>query len=407
MKRAFTLVELLVVIAIIGVLLGLLLPAINSAYEAGRRTGCLNNLHQIGLALQNYHSANNAIPTAGDFTVGMPFTAYSVQARLLPFIEGSTIYNKVDLTAPIASQPDVAQQRIATYICPDETQDQSNVNAGVTYYITDYGINIGTWLVFDPNTGKCGDGAFGVNARFKFSNITDGLSKTLAFSEVKAYQPALKDGGNPTGFNVPPPATPDVIQPFGGTFVTNWSHAQWVSGMVLQSGFTTVFPPNTTVPYVDSTGTTYDIDFTASRLGTSTTNQTYVAVTSRSYHPGGVSVVMMDASAHFIDESISQDVWRALGTRAGGEPASIASEDGSALSCLPQFAEPPGRLAVVDPGRLALADFQRGSGMMGRCDFHQDFRCDFCSLRRQSLPLWLPLCRTAFSAVGRLVKSSV
>jgi prepilin-type N-terminal cleavage/methylation domain-containing protein len=327
MKRAFTLVELLVVIAIIGVLMGLLLPAIQSAREAARRTHCLNNLHQIGLALQNYHSANRMIPTAGDFTVGMPFTAYSVQARLLPFIDGSTIYSKVDLTAPIASQPDVAQQRIETYICPDETQDQSNVNTGVTYYITDYGVNIGTWLVFDPNTGKCGDGAFGVNARFKFANITDGLSKTLAFSEVKAYQPALKDGGNPTGANIPPPTTPDTIAPYGGTFVPSWSHAQWVSGMVLQSGFTTGFPPNTIVPY-DSAGVTYDIDFTASRLGTSTTNQTYVVVTSRSYHAGGVSVAMLDGSTHFINESIDQNMWRALGTRAGGEPTGIVSQGG-------------------------------------------------------------------------------
>jgi len=318
MKRAFTLVELLVVIAIIGILIGLLLPAVQAAREAARRTQCLNNLHQIGLAIHGYYNANRLIPSAGDFTVGNPFVAYSVQARILPFIEENSLYQQVNLASPIASQPNVAQQRIATYICPVEPQDQSNLNGGVTYYITNYGVNIGTWLVFDPNTGKCGDGSFGINARFKFAQITDGLSKTLSFAEVKAYQPAMKDGGNPTGANVSPPASPTDVAPYGGTFVASWSHAQWVSGMVLQSGFTTTFPPNTLVPYV-SAGTTYDIDFTASRLGTSTTNQTYVAVTSRSSHPGGVSALMMDGSTHFVAESIAQDTWRALGTRAGGE----------------------------------------------------------------------------------------
>lgn len=176
--------------------------------------------------------------------------------------------------------------------------------------------------MFDPNTGKCGDGAYGVNARIKFAQITDGLSKTLSFSEVKAYQPAMKDGGNPTGANVPPPASPSDVSPYGGTFVNNWSHAQWVSGMVLQSGFTTAFPPNTLVPYVNG-GITYDIDFTASRLGTSTTNQTYVVVTSRSYHPQGVCTLMMDGSTHFVVDSIAQETWRALGTRAGSENVAV------------------------------------------------------------------------------------
>ena len=135
---------------------------------------------------------------------------------------------------------------------------------------------------------------------------------------MKAYQPALKDGGNPTGANIPPPSQPTDIAPYGGTFVTSWSHAQWVSGMVLQSGFTTAFSPNTVVPY-QSGGINYDIDFTASRLGTSTTAQTYVVVTSRSYHPHGVNVLMMDGAAKFVSENITKEIWRAAGTRAGGE----------------------------------------------------------------------------------------
>ena len=118
MKRAFTLVELLVVIAIIGILIGLLLPAIQAAREAGRRTQCENNLHQVGLAVHAYHDANRMLPSAGDFTVGTAFTAYSVQARILPFIGEGNLYQQVNLTAPIASQPTVSQQRIANLYLP-------------------------------------------------------------------------------------------------------------------------------------------------------------------------------------------------------------------------------------------------------------------------------------------------
>ena len=118
MKRAFTLVELLVVIAIIGVLLAILLPAVQAARESARCTQCLNNLHQIGLAVHGYYDANKMIPSAGDFTVGTAFTAYSVQARLLPFLEENNLYQQVNLSAPIASQPNVAQQRVAAYVCP-------------------------------------------------------------------------------------------------------------------------------------------------------------------------------------------------------------------------------------------------------------------------------------------------
>ncbi|HEX4413799.1 MAG TPA: DUF1559 domain-containing protein [Lacipirellulaceae bacterium] len=93
-RRAFALVELLVVIAIIGVLIALLLPAIQAAREAAQQSQCLNNLHQLGIAVQNYHDTYKFIPTAGDVAVGNAFTAYSVQARLLPFLEESSLIPK-------------------------------------------------------------------------------------------------------------------------------------------------------------------------------------------------------------------------------------------------------------------------------------------------------------------------
>lgn len=188
----------------------------------------------------------------------------------------------------------------------------------MTHHPISYGVNIGTWLVFDPNIGAWGDGAFGINANNRFASVSDGLSNTIAASEVKAYQPALKDGGNPTGAGVAPPASVTDMAGWGGTFADNWSHTEWISGMVLQSGMTTAFPPNTLIPYTNA-GRVVDIDFTASRLGTSTTRQTYVVVTSRSHHTGVANALLMDGSARSFSNSIDRSIWRALGTRSGSE----------------------------------------------------------------------------------------
>lgn len=317
-RFGFTLVELLVVIAIIGVLVALLLPAVQAAREAARRIQCSNNLKQIGLAMQNYHDANKMIPPAGAFIVGNSFFSYSAHARMLPYLEQSNLYQLVDFETSFNSQPNVCAQKIPTFQCPSEVRAEPKINGSLTHQPVSYGVNIGTWLVFDPNNGNWGDGSFGINARMNFASITDGLSNTLALSEVKAYQPALKDGGNPTGANIAPPSSPAQIEPFGGTFTLDWSHTEWVSGMVLQSGFTTAFPPNTRVP-VTKSGKLYDVDFTASRLGTSVTRQTYVVVTSRSYHAGVVNAVLCDGSVRSFATSTNQTVWRALGTRAGAE----------------------------------------------------------------------------------------
>ncbi|GAC1347073.1 MAG: DUF1559 domain-containing protein [Isosphaeraceae bacterium] len=317
-RRAFTLIEVLVVIGIIGVLIALLLPAVQAAREAARRLQCRNNLKQIGLALHNYEQSIGMLPPAGCFKVGLPFESYSVQCRLLPYLEQSALHNSVNYDLDISLQTTVAQMRISTYICPSEINDRPKIGPTITHYPLSYGVNIGTWLVYDPTIGRWGDGAFGVNANTRLADVTDGLSNTLSLSEVKTYQPALKDGGRPTGANVPPPDSPTQPAGFGGNFVAEWSHTEWVGGMVLQSGMTTAFPPNTLVPYVDS-GTQYDIDFTASRLGTSRTRQTYVVVTSRSHHPGGINALFLDGSVRNVSNTIHQRTWRALGTRKGGE----------------------------------------------------------------------------------------
>jgi prepilin-type N-terminal cleavage/methylation domain-containing protein len=317
--QGFTLIELLVVIAIIAVLIALLLPAVQQAREAARRTQCKNNLKQIGVALHNYESTTRMIPPAGCFTVGLPFETFSAQARLLPYLEQSTLYNLIDFSSSISSQPVACATKIPGFICPSEVRDVPKVvSPTLTHQPISYGVNIGTWLVFDPNNGSSGDGTFGINANNRFSSITDGLSNTIGLSEVKAYQPALKDGGNPTGAGIAPPSAVTDMASWGGTFANNWSHTEWISGMALQSGFTTAFPPNTLIPY-SSAGQTFDIDFTASRLGTSTTRQTYVVVTSRSHHVGIVNTLLMDGSVKSFSSSTDRTIWRGLGTRSGGE----------------------------------------------------------------------------------------
>ena len=196
------------------------------------------------------------------------------------------------------------------------------MDGGIEFYPTSYGFNIGTWLGLDRQTAQGGDGPFGYNLRHNFSAISDGLSNTLAAADVKAFTAALLDGGQPAAPNTPPPQTPQQVIAYGGTFDKDYCHTQWVTGRTLQSGLTTTFPPNTKVLYTVA-GTTYDVDFTSARVSPIAPQQGYRVVTARSYHTGGVNALLLDGSVRFVSSSIVRDVWRALGTRSGGEVASI------------------------------------------------------------------------------------
>jgi prepilin-type processing-associated H-X9-DG protein len=152
--------------------------------------------------------------------------------------------------------------------------------------------------------------------------MADGLSRTLAMSEVRVYQPNLWDAGNPATLGTAPPATPaDLAAYFGGTFDFN-GHTEWVEGDVHETGFTTTFQPNADVPYSDGAGS-YSIDFTSMRDGESTTVPTYAAVTARSFHPGVVNAAMLDGSVRAVSDAVDLPVWRAAGTRAGDESPSL------------------------------------------------------------------------------------
>lgn len=320
----FTLIELLVVIAIIAVLIALLLPAVQQAREAARRTQCRNNLKQMGLALHNYLSAFSRFPPVSVMPKGMTFEPYSGQARLLPYLEQANLAQLIDwnVSSEFMSSPVAARTRVATFLCPSEVNDRARITSTLVHYPLNYGFNEGTWFIYDPAGGAVGDGAFHPNKAFEPRDISDGMSNTLCASEVKAYQPNVYDGSNPTSLNAAAPATPADASAYAtGIFDLN-GHTEWIEGDVHESGFTTTFTPNKKVSYING-GATYDIDITTMRDGESATIPTYAAITSRSYHTGTVNSLMMDGAVKTISENIDLGVWRAAGTRGGGEAKSL------------------------------------------------------------------------------------
>lgn len=317
-RAAFTLIELLVVIAIIVLLMALILPAVQKVRAAADRLSCASNLKQIGVALHHYHNDYLQLPPQGNFTVGSSFSGYSIHARLLPYIEQDNIHKQMNYAVGYAAQPNICKMKVKLYRCPSDPYDQTRGDAGVEFYPTSYGFCIGTWLAIDQLTGTAGDGAFGMNQKHTFSSIHDGPTYTLAAADVKSFTPALLDSGLPAGPDAPPPSHPAQIAMWGGTFDPDYCHTQWVAGRTLQSGLTTTFPPNTVVPFIKE-GTVYDVDFTSARFGPGTPRQGYRCVTSRSYHPNGVNALFLGGQVQFITNGVSQETWRALGTRSGGE----------------------------------------------------------------------------------------
>jgi prepilin-type N-terminal cleavage/methylation domain-containing protein len=330
-RHAFTLIELLVVIAIIAVLVGLLLPAVQKVREAANRAKCLNNLKQMGLALHNYESTNQKFPPAGIYpTAATTADVWSVHARILPYIEQANLYQQVDFTQPANVQDAVTRQRIPIYVCPSEVNDMmkpatstTGANA-INRWPTTYGANVGTWMVWNPNTGTGGDGGIPFtsqpNGGLTVGSITDGTSNTIGFAEVKAYTWNRVSNAS-LAAGTPPPATVNDVLALGGTLNTNpppSGHTGWTEAQTFHIGVTFVLPPNTKVP-VTTGGITYDIDELTSRDGSSATRISYDAVTSRSYHSGVVNVFLMDGSVRSVSNSIDPNLWRALATRAGGE----------------------------------------------------------------------------------------
>ena len=333
-RRGFTLIELLVVVAIIGVLIALLLPAVQAAREAARRIQCTNNLKQLGLAIHNYESTAGALPppfvqTGSGSTVTWS-NGWSVHGRILPFMEQNSVYNAINFNLRYSTLDNVTIPGtvISGFLCPSETQSQPKQGTNGQFAVNNYGWNRGDWYVWGgfgnavPNRAP-----FDVNTSRRFSDFADGLSNTMIAAEVKTYQASLGNcSSSGTGLAniagptaIPAPnADPYTVAPEynSGCSLGTTSHTEWVDGAVNETGFTTAWTPNKTITRQGGTpGQALDLVGIRESKG----GPTYAAVISRSHHAGGVNVLLGDGSVRFVKDSIDGLTWRGLGTIAGGE----------------------------------------------------------------------------------------
>lgn len=190
------LIELFVVIAIIGMLLALLLPAVQYAREAARRVECRNHLRQLALAVHQYVIAVGGLPPSATIELSLWATgnnvSWGVHGRLLPFLELQTLVEKVDLNQAGDYQTAIHAVRIAVFGCPidpESLRKRDPCGGKMHLYPTNYGFNLGTWFVFDPATREGGEDLFYPHSQLSWGAVTDGLTQTLLAAEVPAWQP--------------------------------------------------------------------------------------------------------------------------------------------------------------------------------------------------------------------------
>lgn len=331
--RGFTLIELLVVIAIIAVLIALLLPAVQSAREAARRIQCTNNLKQLGLAMANYEGVAGVLPPSvvvAKNGAGFWSNGWSINGRLLPFLEQGAAFNATNFTLSY-SAPDnttISQLSLAQFLCPSEIKQEPKITATSRFGVANYNWNVGDWYVFGGlGATSQSRGAFGANRSRRLAEFTDGLSNTVLSSEVKTFQAVLTKCTLSTvsePASIPSPAAdPYSVVPeyqSGPCTLNVNGHGEWVDGAALETGFTTAWAPNKTI-----LGGPKMVDVDLVSFGEKSGGPTYAAITSRSYHSGGVNSLFGDGSVRFIKSSINGMTWRALGSVGGGEVISSDS----------------------------------------------------------------------------------
>lgn len=319
-ESGFTLVELLVVIAIIGILIALLLPAVQAAREAARRSQCVNNLKQCGLALHNYNDTHKTLPPHAFYGGTWPARGNraSLNVLMLPFLEGQAVYDLFDMSLEndnrrVAAFPDgntlLASVSIATYLCPSDNSSRKLGSVPDQLTVTNYWGSMGPtnamsdspscscptytlWSAYSrksPNTSASNPaGVFtrnGYDYQCRFSDVKDGLSNTIFMGEVRV------DCSN------------HVRQ--------GWSRAnRW--------GIYTQIPIN-----YDSCIDTLANATAVGKDGCAARCNWNTEVGFKSEHPGGANFLFGDGSVHFLSETIDHWTYQYLGDKAEGKPASI------------------------------------------------------------------------------------
>jgi len=345
-RRGFTLIELLVVIAIIAVLIALLLPAVQAAREAGRRSQCINNLKQIGLALHNYHQTHDVFPMAGTTAAWSPtgetdnWSNWSAQALFLPYMEQTPIYNSINFNVTSVRgdkgmnlmNSTGLRTRINSFLCP------SDDNSG-TSLINNYLASKGTTTNGLPGTAT---GLFPYNNSYGLRTVKDGTSNTIAFGESLVgdpiNSPKKRQNSTVNATDVSPAsATTDpstlanamttivaglqacntkfFSNTVGGADMKNSKGQYWGWGTDSGTGFGTIVPPNSqTYPWGSCR-------YGCAGCGPDASNY----VNAQSNHPGGCNFLFADGSVKFIKDSINMTTYWALGTRGNGEVLSADS----------------------------------------------------------------------------------
>ncbi|MFT7630152.1 MAG: prepilin-type N-terminal cleavage/methylation domain-containing protein [Mariniblastus sp.] len=289
----FTLVELLVVIAIIGILIGMLLPAVQSVRESARRTACMNNMRQLGLAVLNYEGSNKQFPPAS--TAGHSWTG-----KILPFSDQTNVSDRYD-TSIAWNHPDnqeAINSRVPTFRCPSNPISQTfdEIGSGKTAALTDYAaITSVAPAVYASGfartvTNKQGGLAKGIGTEIR--DIRDGTSNTLMLTE---------DVGRPAHF-VSTGRGPGDLIPGGGNLPVT-------AGRVRGAGWA---DPSNSIPVH---GFSQDGLTCPGPIPVNATNNNEAF----GFHPGSVVTVLCDGSVHSINESISMQQYSELVTRAGRE----------------------------------------------------------------------------------------